>query len=71
MRYDPVIRPGVKTAISLPGDTFRRIDDAAKRLGVSRSEFRLALQEHLGTLPDWLIAQIAAGILRALALTFR
>jgi metal-responsive CopG/Arc/MetJ family transcriptional regulator len=29
----------VKTAISLPDDTFRRIDRAAKRLGVSRSEF--------------------------------
>jgi len=29
----------VKTAISLPDDTFRRVDDAAKRLGVSRSEF--------------------------------
>ncbi len=30
---------GVKTAISLPDDTFRRADDAAKRMGVSRSEF--------------------------------
>jgi metal-responsive CopG/Arc/MetJ family transcriptional regulator len=29
----------VKTAISLPDDTFRRVDDAAKRLGFSRSEF--------------------------------
>jgi metal-responsive CopG/Arc/MetJ family transcriptional regulator len=29
----------VKTAISLPDDTFRRVDAAAKRLGVSRSEF--------------------------------
>jgi metal-responsive CopG/Arc/MetJ family transcriptional regulator len=29
----------VKTTISLPDDTFRRVDDAAKRLGVSRSEF--------------------------------
>lgn len=29
----------MKTAISLPDDTFRRVDDAAKRLGVSRSEF--------------------------------
>ena len=32
---------------------------------------RVALEEHLGTLPDWLIAQIDAGILRALALTSR
>jgi len=29
----------VKTAISVPDDTFARVDDAAKRLGVSRSEF--------------------------------
>ena len=29
----------MKTAISLPDDTFRRVDIAAKRIGVSRSEF--------------------------------
>lgn len=29
----------MKTAISLPEDTFRRVDRVAKRLGVSRSEF--------------------------------
>lgn len=29
----------MKTAISLSDDTFHRVDDAAKRLGVSRSEF--------------------------------
>jgi metal-responsive CopG/Arc/MetJ family transcriptional regulator len=29
----------MKTAISLPDTTFRRVDHAAKRLGVSRSEF--------------------------------
>lgn len=29
----------MKTAISLPDDTFGRVDRAAKRLGVSRSEF--------------------------------
>jgi metal-responsive CopG/Arc/MetJ family transcriptional regulator len=29
----------VKTAISVPDDTFRRVDAAAQRLGVSRSEF--------------------------------
>lgn len=29
----------MKTAISLPDDTFSRVDRAAKRLGVSRSEF--------------------------------
>jgi hypothetical protein len=29
----------VKTAISVPDETFRRVDAAAGRLGVSRSEF--------------------------------
>jgi metal-responsive CopG/Arc/MetJ family transcriptional regulator len=29
----------MKTAISLPDDTFTRVERAAKRLGVSRSEF--------------------------------
>ncbi len=29
----------MKTAISLPHDTFDRVERAAKRLGVSRSEF--------------------------------
>ena len=29
----------MKTAISLPDDTFHRVEQAARRLGVSRSEF--------------------------------
>lgn len=29
----------MKTAISVPDDTFRRVDVAARRMGVSRSEF--------------------------------
>lgn len=29
----------MKTAISLPDDTFERVERAAKKLGVSRSEF--------------------------------
>jgi hypothetical protein len=29
----------MKTAISVPDDTFQRVERAAKRLGVSRSEF--------------------------------
>jgi len=35
----PGYTSGMKTAISLPDDIFRRVDDAAKRMGVSRSEF--------------------------------
>jgi metal-responsive CopG/Arc/MetJ family transcriptional regulator len=43
----------VKTAISLPDDTFRRVDDAAKRLGVSRSEFfARAAERWLASLDD-------------------
>jgi metal-responsive CopG/Arc/MetJ family transcriptional regulator len=37
--YNLVILGGMKTAISLPNDTFQRVDRAAQRLGVSRSEF--------------------------------
>lgn len=43
----------MKTTISLPDDTFRRVDDAAKRLGVSRSEFfARAAERWLATLDD-------------------
>ena len=44
---------GVKTAISLPDDTFRRVEHAAKRLGVSRSEvFARAAERWLDALED-------------------
>jgi metal-responsive CopG/Arc/MetJ family transcriptional regulator len=39
VRYDRVILCVVKTAISLPDTTFARVEQAARRLGVSRSEF--------------------------------
>jgi len=43
----------VKTAISLPDDTFRRVDAAAKRMGVSRSEFFASAAERwLASLDD-------------------
>jgi metal-responsive CopG/Arc/MetJ family transcriptional regulator len=43
----------VKTAISVPDDTFHRVDRAAKRLGVSRSEFfSRAAEKALDTLDD-------------------
>jgi metal-responsive CopG/Arc/MetJ family transcriptional regulator len=51
--YDLVILHGMKTAISLPDDTFRRVEHAAKRLGVSRSEFfARAAESWLQTLED-------------------
>jgi metal-responsive CopG/Arc/MetJ family transcriptional regulator len=43
----------MKTAISLPDDTFQRADSAAKRLGMSRSEFfARAAERWLTTLED-------------------
>jgi metal-responsive CopG/Arc/MetJ family transcriptional regulator len=43
----------MKTAISLPDDTFRRVDRAAKQLGVSRSEFfARAAENWLSALED-------------------
>jgi antitoxin MazE6 len=38
-RYNAVILSRMKTAISVPDETFQRVEQAAKRLGVSRSEF--------------------------------
>jgi metal-responsive CopG/Arc/MetJ family transcriptional regulator len=36
----------MKTAISVPDATFARVEDAARRLGVSRSEFFARAAEH-------------------------
>lgn len=51
--YYLVILSGMKTAISLPDDTFHRVDKAAKRLGVSRSEvFARAAEKWLDARED-------------------
>lgn len=51
--YDLVILTIMKTAISLPDETFRRVNHAAKRLGVSRSEFfARAAEKALDALED-------------------
>lgn len=43
----------MKTAISLPGETFRRMDRAAKQLGVSRSQlFARAAENWLDAMED-------------------
>ena len=43
----------MKTAISLPDDTFERVDRAAKQFGVSRSEFfARAAERWLAVLED-------------------
>ncbi len=39
---------GMKTAVSIPDDLFRRADDLARRLGKSRSQvYREALSEYV------------------------
>lgn len=64
-RYNLVILSLMKTAISLPDDTFHRVDHAAKRLGVSRSEFfARAAERWLDTLEE---DGTTAAIDRALA----
>jgi len=55
----------MKTAISLPDDTFERVDRAARKLGVSRSEFfARAAERWLAALED---GQTTAAINSALA----
>jgi antitoxin MazE6 len=39
MAFIPGYTPGVKTAISLPDDTFHAVTNRARELGMSRSEF--------------------------------
>ncbi len=51
--YDRVILGSVKTAISVPDATFARVDAAADRLGMSRSEFfSRAAERWLAALDD-------------------
>lgn len=43
----------MKTAVSLPDETFHRADVVARRLGISRSElYARALEEYLGPPTD-------------------
>jgi len=53
----------MKTAISLPDDTFERVDRAAKQLGVSRSEFfARAAERWLAALDDETTAAINSAL---------
>jgi len=55
----------MKTAISVPEETFHRVDDAARRMGVSRSEFfSRAAERWLDTLEG---DDVTEAINRALA----
>lgn len=48
MKYNFSYTNGMKTAISIPDELFAAAEDAAQRLGVSRSElYRRALREFL------------------------
>lgn len=65
VRYNRVILGGMKTAISLSDETFRRADRAARRLGLSRSEFfARAAERWLDDLDD---ESTTAAIDRAIA----
>jgi metal-responsive CopG/Arc/MetJ family transcriptional regulator len=55
----------MKTAISLPDDTFHRVDRAAKQLGVSRSEFFARAAE------NWLAAIDDEGTTQAINVALR
>jgi len=54
----------MKTAISLPDDTFERVDRAAKQVGLSRSEFfARAAERWLAALEDdWTTAAIDSAL---------
>lgn len=57
----------MKTAISLPDDTFARVEQAAKRLGVSRSEFfATAAQRWLDDLDDQRVTEAIDQALAAI-----
>jgi metal-responsive CopG/Arc/MetJ family transcriptional regulator len=57
----------VKTAISLPDETFHRVDRAAKRLGLSRSElFARAAERWLDGLEDDGVTEAINGAIAGL-----
>lgn len=62
---------GLPGNVAVPADTPGVSTESVVNVTQIATVDRLALEEHLGTLPDWLIAQIDAGILRALALNSR
>lgn len=65
VRYNAVILSAVKTAISVPDATFERVERAAKKMGVSRSEFfARAAERWLDSLEG---AQTTEAINRAIA----
>ncbi len=64
-RYNLVTLTPMKTGISLPDETFERVERAAAKLGVSRSEFfARAAERWLDALDD---DQMTEAINRALA----
>ncbi len=59
----------MKTAISLPDETFQRVEHAARRLGVSRSEFfARAAERWLDTLEDDGTTEAINGVIAGLTL---
>ncbi len=62
---------GLPGNVAVPADTPGVSADSVVNVTQIATVDRLAPEEHLGTFPDWLVAQIDAGIVRALGLTPR
>lgn len=57
----------MKTAISLPDDTFHRVDETARRMGLSRSEFFVrAAESWLDALEDEGTTEAINGVLEGI-----
>lgn len=52
----------------MPADTVSLDDDSVVNVSQLATIDRGALAERIGALPDWLMAQVDAGLARALAL---
>lgn len=68
-RYDPVILSLMKTAISLPDDTFARAERAAEELRMTRSElYARAVEKYLDAMElDTITQRIDEAIARGAA----
>lgn len=54
--------------VAVPADAVSLDDDSVVNVGQLATIDRGALAERIGALPDWLMAQVDAGLARALAL---
>lgn len=57
--------------VAVPADINVLVTDSVVNVTQIATVDRLAVEDRIGALPDWLMAQIDAGLARALALTRR